>query len=81
MACALEQTGGEEVSETVRFVRMMDRFFDCVNVNNFNAGKKKRKPFQCHYTKGDDEHHSDNEGTKRRQLSTAKLPLWRSTAL
>ena len=56
MACALEQTGGEEVSETVRFVRMMDRFFDCVNVNNFNAGKKKRKPFQCPYTKGDDEH-------------------------
>ena len=55
MACALEQTGGEEVSETVRFVRMMDRFFDCVNVNNFNAGKKKRKPFQCPYTKRDDE--------------------------
>ena len=26
-----------------------------VNVNNFNSGKKKRKPFQCSYTKGDGE--------------------------
>ena len=55
MAYALEQTSGEEVSETVRFVRIMDRFFDCINMKNFNSGKRKQKPFQCPYTKGDND--------------------------
>ena len=30
VANALERTGGNEVSETVKFVRNMDRFFDCL---------------------------------------------------
>ena len=46
MANALKLTGGVEVTETVRFVSMMDRFFDCLNINNFTSGKTKRKPFQ-----------------------------------
>ena len=46
---ALEQSGGEEASETARFVSMVDKFFDCFNVSNFDSGKKKRKPFQDPY--------------------------------
>lgn len=47
-------TGGEEVSETVRFISMMDRFFDCLNVNNFTVGKRKRKSFQDPYRSSND---------------------------
>ena len=46
VANALERTGGDEVSETVRFIRMMDKFFDCLNVTNFSSGTRKKKPFQ-----------------------------------
>ena len=46
MAGALRLTGGEEALETARFVDMFDKFFDCLNVNNFHAGKHKRKVFQ-----------------------------------
>ena len=31
VAKALELTGGPEVRETARFVRTLDKFFDCVN--------------------------------------------------
>ena len=33
---------------------MIDRFFDSLNVNNFNSGKWKRKPFQDPYRSADD---------------------------
>ena len=46
---ALRLTGGEEVSETAHFVSMVDRFFDCLNVNSFTSGKFKRKAFQDPY--------------------------------
>ena len=49
VANALERTGGDEVSETVRFIRMMDKFFDCLNVTNFSSGTRKKKPFQEPY--------------------------------
>ena len=42
---ALRLTGGAEVTETVRFVSMVDRFFDCLNVTNFSCGNHKWKPF------------------------------------
>ena len=51
---ARELTGGEEVSETVKFVKMMDCFFDCLNVNNFHNGMQKRKVFQDPYRSGSD---------------------------
>lgn len=51
---ALKLTGGEEVLETVRFVSMVDPFFDCLNVNNFNIGKFKQKPFQDPYRSAQD---------------------------
>ena len=34
--------------ETIRFVEMMDHFFDCLNVNNFSTSEK-IKPFQWPY--------------------------------
>ena len=43
---ALKLVGGDNVSETAKFVAMMDKFFDTLNVSNFTTGKQKRKPFQ-----------------------------------
>ena len=37
---------GSEVSETSRFAMMFDKFFDLLNVSNFDSGKKERKPFK-----------------------------------
>ena len=49
VANALETTGEDEVLETTKFVRMMDQFFDCLNVTNLMTGKHKRKAFQEPY--------------------------------
>ena len=54
MSKGLELVGGEEASETARFVSMMDQFFDALNVHNYHYGIRSRKPFQEPYTKGDD---------------------------
>ena len=54
VANALEKTGGKEVEETVKFIRMMDKFFDALNVTNLVSGKQKRKSFQSPYVSGDD---------------------------
>lgn len=51
---ALRQTGGPEAEETAHFVSMFDKFFDCVNVGNFDDGKFKRKVFQQPYRSHDD---------------------------
>ena len=51
---ALVATGGEYAQGTAHFVKMMDHFFDCLNVNSFTAGKCKRKPFQNPYRSGSD---------------------------
>ena len=42
---ALEHTGGKEVEEIIKFIRMIDKFFDSLNVTNTKNGKK-RKSFQ-----------------------------------
>jgi len=39
VAHTLEFTGDEEVSETVKFVHMMDKFFDCLNVQQLFVGQ------------------------------------------
>ena len=49
MANGIEHVGGKEVEETVKFVRMMDKFFDCLNVTNLSSGKHNRKSFQDPY--------------------------------
>ena len=46
---ALQLTGGPEVQETAKFVLMFDKFFDALNVGDFNSGWHKRKPFQTPY--------------------------------
>jgi len=51
---ALQLTGGPEAAETVRFISMFDKFFDCVNVANFTSGRFKRKIFQQPYRSRDD---------------------------
>ena len=43
MAKALQLTGGPEATKTVRFVDMVDKMFDCLNVNNFTVGIHKCK--------------------------------------
>ncbi len=54
MSKALKLTGGPEVAETVRFVEIMDKFFDSLNVSIYKQGIKKRKTFQLPYTSGKD---------------------------
>ena len=54
MANALKKTGSDKVSETIRFVDMMDKLFDVFNVSSYDEGKKKRKPFQDPYRSADD---------------------------
>ena len=51
---ALEHSGGDEASETAKFVRMMDRFFDCLNITNLTNGMHEQKSFQDPYTNAND---------------------------
>ena len=51
---ALTLIEGETVKETVKFVTMMDKYFDALNVSNLTNGKHKRKPFQNPYQSADD---------------------------
>ena len=54
MSQALQLTGGEEAAEMARFIGLVDKFFDCVNVSSLTKGKFKRKVFQNPYRSGDD---------------------------
>lgn len=49
MANALKVHLGEEAEETVRFIEMMDRFFDALNVTNYTKCFTKLKYFQTPY--------------------------------
>ena len=51
---AVMMTGGTEATETAKFVHMMDKFFDCMNVTSLEASKMRRKPFQQPYRSGSD---------------------------
>ncbi len=51
---ALEMTGGPRVQETAKFVAIVDKFFDCLNVNDYNTGRFKRKVFKQPYRSGTD---------------------------
>ena len=39
---ALQLTGGREAPETAKFVEMMDKFFDSMNVHNYTEGVHKK---------------------------------------
>lgn len=54
MAKALQLTGGPKATETARFVDMVDKMFDCLNVNNFTVGIHKRKKFKLPYRSSSD---------------------------
>ena len=51
---ALRVTGGAEAAETAKFIEMVDKFFDCLNVSSLSKGKFKRKPFLQPYRKSND---------------------------
>lgn len=51
---ALQLVGGVEAAETSKFVGMMDKFFDILNVHNYTHGVHARKPFQMPYTTSKD---------------------------
>ena len=54
VAKAMEFKDDDSLSETIRFVRMMDKLFDILNVNNFTKGKHQLKAFQDPYISNDD---------------------------
>ena len=54
MSKAIEMTGGPAAQETAKFVEMADKFFDCLNVNDYNTGRFKRKVFKQPYRSATD---------------------------
>ena len=54
VATALQVVGGEEAAETATFVEFFDKFFDCLNVGDFDSGKKKRNSFKDPYRSSKD---------------------------
>lgn len=50
VAHALEYLGDDHMAETVEFVKLFDRFFDCFNVRCLKEGTQKRKPDLQPYT-------------------------------
>ena len=55
VASALQFTNNERTKETRKFIRMIDTFFDCLNVKSPLEGKLKRKQFRSPYTSPNDE--------------------------
>ena len=51
---AIKLTGGEEAAETAVFIDMLDKFFDALNVHNYEHGIHSRKKFQMPYTSSSD---------------------------
>ena len=54
VANALVNSGNKDAEETAKFIRMIDKFFDSLNVVNLVIGKKKRKAFQSPYMSSND---------------------------
>ena len=54
MAKALQLFGGEEAQETAIMADMFNKFFDCLNVASFTAGKLSRDAFKSPYRSGTD---------------------------
>ncbi len=50
VANEIEATFGAEAEATVKFLRMNDRMFDCMNVRSSTEGLRKRKPDLLPYT-------------------------------
>ncbi len=54
VADALAYFGDESTTETENFIKMFDRFFDCLNVRSLSEWKSKLKPDLQPYTSPDD---------------------------
>ncbi len=54
MSKALKLFGGEEAEETAIMADYFNKFFDCLNVASFVAGKFKRDAFKSPYRSGKD---------------------------
>jgi len=50
----MEAYGPEEAQETARFIKLVDRFFDCLNVRHLDEAHRKRKPDLRAYTEVED---------------------------
>ena len=48
VACAMEHTGGKEVEETVKFIRMIDNFLTLWMLQTLSMGKRKENHFNPH---------------------------------
>ena len=51
---ALTHTLGSVTAGTAEFVDIFDKFFDALNVSNFDSGKHERKPFKDPYRSASD---------------------------
>ena len=54
MSNAIKLTGGVDAQATAVIIEMIDKFFDCLNVDNCNEGKQTKKEFLEPYTLKDD---------------------------
>lgn len=50
---ALLLSGRSDVTETAKFLEMMDKFFDCFNVTNPDSGAHKRNKYLEPWKKND----------------------------
>ena len=55
VADALTYYDKDWTTETRLFIRLVDQFFDCLNVKRHLDGVMKRKPFRKAYTQTNDE--------------------------
>ena len=46
--------GGDEAAETAIMAEKFNKFFDCLNISSFRAGKLKRDPFKSPYRSAKD---------------------------
>lgn len=54
VATALELTGNDDMSETAKFAKIFDKFFDCLNVGSFDSGRNSRNCFKNPYRSATD---------------------------
>ena len=51
----LQTFGTTETCQTTKYCKMLDQYFDCVNVRSFEKNQKKTKPFLKPYINENDE--------------------------
>jgi hypothetical protein len=64
VASALQMLNGEGTRETRHFIRMIDAFFDCLNVKGTMVAKMKRKDSVAPYENPSDERFKVCEGNR-----------------